>query len=170
MDPSTQSASEDARGREMGGSYPTVLVIDDDPQMRRLLHVAFEHCGWRVIGADSGQLGVSETAFARPDAVLVDLGLPDTDGLDVIARIREWSRIPIVVLSGRGDPETQIQALDAGADDFVTKPFNVGELLARLRAIRRRSNQPGDSSGVKCGSLHIDLAARSVTVGEATST
>ncbi|MCC6352832.1 MAG: response regulator transcription factor [Verrucomicrobiae bacterium] len=153
-----------AREKKANGPHPTVLVIDGDPQVRRLLHVAFERIGWRVIASDSGQLGVSEAAFARPDAVLLDIGLPDMDGREVILRIREWSRIPIIALSEQDGPEAKIQTLDAGADDFVTKPFHVGELLARLRAVGRRSQQPGDRSEVSCGSLRIDLAARAVTV------
>lgn len=142
----------------------TVLIIEDEPQIRRLLRAALEHCGWRVVEADHGRAGISEAAISRPDAVILDLGLPDMDGQEVIARIREWSGTPILVLSVREKPEARILALDAGADDFVPKPFNTGEVLARLRALRRRREQPAEHSEVACGPLRMDLAARRVTV------
>ena len=115
------------------------LVIDDEPQIRRLLRVTLEANGYEVFDAATGQAGIVQAAQCRPAIVLLDLGLPDLDGLEVLKRIREWSRVPVIILSVRDREHDKIAALDAGADDFVTKPFGSGELLARLRTTLRRS-------------------------------
>lgn len=144
----------------------TVLVIDDDPQIRRLLRMALQAKNWRVMEADGGQLGISEVALGRPDAVILDLGLPDMDGVEVVRTVREWNRVPILVLSVRDSAEEKIRALDAGADDYVSKPFNTEELLARLRAIHRRSDPGSDRPDFESGGLRVDFAARNVCIHE----
>ncbi|MCC6352909.1 MAG: response regulator transcription factor [Verrucomicrobiae bacterium] len=149
----------------MGSSLPTVLVIDDEVAIRRLLRAALQARGWRVLEAENGNLGMSEVALGRPDAVVLDLGLPDMDGVDVVRRLRDWSRIPILVVSVRDSAEEKVKALDAGADDYVSKPFNTEELLARLRAIQRRGDPALDGPEFVCGPLRIDFAARDVSVG-----
>jgi len=143
----------------------TALIIDDELQIRRLLRAALEGSGYRVAEADSGQLGVSETALRRPDVVILDLGLPDLDGIDVLHRIREWSRVPVLVASVRDAPDDKVAALDAGADDYVTKPFDTTELLARLRAIQRRADPAHEAPEFVSGSLRIDFVARLVKIG-----
>lgn len=145
----------------------TVLVIDDEVQVRRLLRAALEGSGWRVIEADGGQLGISEVALARPDVVILDLGLPDMDGIDVLRRIREWSRVPVLIASMRERTEEKIRALNAGADDYVTKPFNSEELVARLHAILRRGDPAGHTPEFAAGGLCVDFVARIARVGEA---
>jgi two-component system KDP operon response regulator KdpE len=140
----------------------TVLVIDDEPQIRRLLRVTLEANGYQVTDATTGQDGIVQAAQSRPEVILLDLGLPDMEGVEVLKRIREWSRIPVIILSVRDRENDKIAALDAGADDFVTKPFNSGELLARLRSALRRA-QPQSAQAVFCsGNLEVDLAARVV--------
>ncbi len=142
------------------------LIIDDEVQIRRLLRAALEGAGYKTFEADNGQLGISETALRRPDVVLLDLGLPDLDGLEVLRRIREWSRVPVLVASVRDDPEDKVAALDAGADDYVTKPFDSTELLARLRAIQRRSDGARETPEFIAGPLRIDFVGRTVKVGD----
>jgi two-component system KDP operon response regulator KdpE len=138
------------------------LVIDDEVQIRRLLRLTLEAHGYRVFEAATGQDGLLEAAQRRPEIVLLDLGLPDLDGVTVLKRLREWSRVPVVVLSVRGREEDKIAALDAGADDYVTKPFATGELLARLRVAERHS-QPGPEESVfRSGDIEVDLARRVV--------
>ena len=124
---------------ESSAHKPIALVIDDEVQMRRLLRVNLEAQGYRVVEAATGQDGITEAAQRRPDVVLLDLGLPDLDGVTVLKRLREWSRVPVVVLSVRDREDDKIAALDHGADDYVTKPFSTGELLARLRVAQRRA-------------------------------
>ncbi|MGA2659933.1 MAG: response regulator, partial [Verrucomicrobiota bacterium] len=141
---------------------PTVLVIDDELQIRRLLRVCLEANGYRVLEAANGQEGISEAAQRRPDVVLLDLGLPDMDGVTVLERLREWSQVPVVVLSVRDREEDKIKALDHGADDYVTKPFGTGELLARLRLAMRHGQPPSDSALFHSGRLEVDLTARVV--------
>lgn len=142
----------------------TALIVDDEPQIRRLLRILLEQEQYRVWESDSGRHGLSEIALRRPDVVLLDLGLPDIDGMAVLERIRQWSRVPVLVLSVRDGPDDKVAALDAGADDFVTKPFESAELLARLRAIQRRS-QAGDAEAVfEAGHLTIDFSAHTVKV------
>ena len=138
------------------------LVIDDEPQIRRLLRVTLEANGYTVIDAANGQDGIVQAAQGRPEIILHDLGLPDLDGLEVLKRIREWSRVPIIILSVRDREHDKIAALDAGADDFVTKPFGSGELLARLRTTLRRSQPQAVNAVFHLGKVEVDLAARMV--------
>jgi len=138
------------------------LVIDDEPQIRRLLRVTLEGNGYRVHDAATGQDGIVQAAQRRPDVVLLDLGLPDLDGVEVLRRLREWSQVPVIILSVREREEEKIAALDAGADDYVTKPFNTGELLARVRAALRHSQPQGADALFRSGSLEVDLSARVV--------
>ena len=139
-----------------------VLVIDDEPQIRRLLRVTLEANGYEVFDAVTGQAGIVSAAQDRPDLILLDLGLPDLDGVTVLRRIREWSRVPVIVLSVRDREDDKIAALDAGADDFVTKPFGSGELLARLRTTLRRAQPQAANAIFRADTLEVDLAARSV--------
>jgi two-component system, OmpR family, KDP operon response regulator KdpE len=142
---------------------PEVLVIDDEVQIRRLLRVTLEGAGYRVRDAESGELGLVEAATKRPDAIILDLGLPDMPGIAVLKRLREWSRLPVLVLSVRGQEADKIEALDAGADDYLSKPFGGGELLARLRAMLRRVQSREEESGASFGDVEIDFARRVVT-------
>jgi two-component system KDP operon response regulator KdpE len=145
----------------MTSAAHAVLVIDDDPQLRRLLRTTLAAQGFRVIEAETATRGLIEAASHKPDLVVLDLGLPDADGHTVVRGIREWSSMPIVVLSARVDEQQKIAALDAGADDYVTKPFTAGELLARIRAALRRASQPPDAGErLKLGEVLIDLARR----------
>src|ERR1019366_5008731 len=141
---------------------PLVLVIDDEKQMRRLLRVYLEANGYRVSEAATGQEGIAEAAQHPPDMVILDLGLPDMEGVAVLKRLREWSRVPVVVLSVRDHEEDKIAALDAGADDYVTKPFSSGELLARLRVAQRHAAPTSETTVFRSGQLEVDLAARVV--------
>ncbi len=143
------------------GSY-TALVIDDEPQIRRLLRVTLEANGYRVFDSATGQDGIVQAAQRRPDVVLLDLGLPDLNGVEVLKRLREWSRVPVVILSVQDREDDKIAALDAGADDYVTKPFASGELLARLRAALRHLRPQGADAVFRSGNLEVDLAARVV--------
>ena len=148
----------------MKPAHLTALVIDDEVQIRRLLHAILEREGYDVVECGLGKLGISEVAIVKPDVVILDLGLPDIDGFEVLRRIREWSAVPVLVASVRDGPLEKVQALDAGADDYMTKPFNNAELLARLRAIQRRSEPSVDINKFDSGPLHIDFVARMVTV------
>jgi two-component system KDP operon response regulator KdpE len=143
---------------------PIVLVVDDEPQLRRLLRVTLEANDYQVFDAATGRDGVAQTAQRRPDVVLLDLGLPDIEGVEVLRRIREWSRVPVVVLSVRDREDDKIAALDAGADDYVTKPFGIGELLARLRVVLRHAQPHGMEAVFRSGDLEVDLSARSVRI------
>jgi two-component system, OmpR family, KDP operon response regulator KdpE len=142
---------------------PEVLVIDDEAQIRRLLRVTLEGAGYRVREAEGGGLGLTEAATKRPDAIILDLGLPDLPGLEVLKRLREWSRLPVLILSVRGQEADKIEALDAGADDYLSKPFGGGELLARLRAMLRRVQSPEEESNAHFGDVEVDFARRVVT-------
>ncbi len=142
----------------------TALVIDDEKQIRRLLRLVLEEQNYRVLEAESGHQGLVEAAHRKPDVVLLDLGLPDMDGLEVLTRLREWSHAPILILSVRDGPEDKVAALDAGADDFVAKPFESAELLARLRAIQRRGPANLEEPFFQSGQLTIDFTSRTVTV------
>jgi len=145
----------------MTGAAHAVLVVDDDPQLRRLLRTTLAAQGFRVIEAETAGRGLIEAKSHKPDLVILDLGLPDTEGHAVVRGIREWSSMPIVVLSARVDEQQKIAALDAGADDYVTKPFTVGELLARIRSALRRAAQPAESGELlQLGTTQIDLARR----------
>ena len=143
-----------------------MLVIDDEIQIRRLLHMNLESNGYRVYEAASGNDGLALAAALKPDVVVLDLGLPDMDGMDALRRLREWSHIPVVVLSVRNAVEDKIAMLDAGADDYLTKPFSMAELLARVR-VAQRHGQPGQDEPVfRRGALAVDLASRMVTVND----
>jgi two-component system, OmpR family, KDP operon response regulator KdpE len=141
---------------------PTLLVIDDEKQIRRLLRVTLEGEGYKVRETENGQLGLQEIAHQAPDGVILDLGLPDLDGTEVIKRLREWSKVPVLVLSVRESEDDKITALDAGADDYLTKPFSGRELLARVRAILRRVPAANEPALVRIGEIEIDQSARIV--------
>ncbi len=150
---------------------PGIVLIEDEPQIRRFLRPALAGQGYRLFEAATGEAGLIETATRQPDLVVLDLGLPDMDGIEVIRRLREWTAIPIIILSARGQESDKIAALDAGADDYVSKPFGIGELLARMRvALRHATHGPGESGEATfaIGDLQVDLSRRQVTVaGEA---
>lgn len=141
-----------------------ILIIDDEPQMRRLLTVSLEAHGYNVDAASTGKEGIQKTALFKPDLILLDLGLPDIDGKEVIRGIREWAQTPILVLTVREQDTEKIQALDSGADDYITKPFSTGELLARIRVSLRRSLSTDAEPVITCGNLVVDLALHRVTV------
>jgi two-component system KDP operon response regulator KdpE len=142
----------------------SVLAIEDEPQMRRLLTIALEASGYRVSTASTGQEGLAMIARHRHDVILLDLGLPDVNGLLVLKQLREWTQTPVIILTVQDNESDKIEALDSGADDYVTKPFNTGELLARLRAAMRRSNLGKSQEPVfRIGELEVDLARRRVT-------
>ncbi|VVM07441.1 KDP operon transcriptional regulatory protein KdpE [Methylacidimicrobium cyclopophantes] len=143
-----------------------LVVIDDEPQIRRLLRMALEGHGYQTVEAASGQEGVLAVAQSRPEAVVLDLLLPDTSGVEVIRRVREWSEVPILVLSALGQEKEKVSALDAGADDYLTKPFGLEELLARIRVMLRRALRPAESPNFSSGLLEIDLSARRVWVNK----
>jgi two-component system KDP operon response regulator KdpE len=140
-----------------------VLVVDDEPQILRALRINLRVRGYDVLTAATGRQALEIAARHPPDLVLLDLGLPDLDGAEVIAGLRGWSTAPIIVLSGRADSTDKVEALDAGAGDYVTKPFGMEELLARMRAAVRRAAPPGDMPVVPLGELRVDLAAKRVT-------
>lgn len=142
----------------------TALIIDDEKQIRRLLRLALENAGLQVHEAENGHDGLMEIVQRRPDVILLDLGLPDMEGVEVLRRLREWSRVPVLILSVRDDADEKVAALDAGADDYVTKPFNTAELLARLRVVQRRTLAESGSPVFESGSLRVDFAARSVSL------
>ncbi len=133
----------------------TALIIDDEIQIRRLLRMALESKGYTVREAESGQMGLQEAVFLKPDVILLDLGLPDMDGVDVLKRLREWSSVPVLILSVRDQESVKLAAFDAGADDYVSKPFSTAELLARLAAIQRRQGAH-DAANLQLGPLVLD--------------
>jgi two-component system, OmpR family, KDP operon response regulator KdpE len=141
-----------------------VLVVEDEAALLRALRINLTARDYTVITAADGRRGLDAMAQGRPDVVIVDLGLPDMDGTDVIRGIRGWSSVPIIVLSARGNEAQKVEALDAGADDYVTKPFGMNELLARLRAATRRVNAGGDQPVIATADFTIDLAAKRVTL------
>ena len=146
---------------------PMVIVIEDEPQIRRFLRASLATQGFRLVEAVTGEDGLVQAATRQPDIVILDLGLPDMDGLEVIRRLREWTAVPIVVLSARGQERDKIAALDAGADDYVSKPFGVGELLARMRvALRHTTVGTKDAAEpvFSVGDLSVDLVRRHVQV------
>ena len=149
---------------ETNAVKPTALVIDDELQIRRLLRVCLESNNYRVIEAPTGHEGMAAAAQHRPDVVVLDLGLPDMDGVSVLKRLREWTRVPVVVLSVRDREDDKIKALDHGADDYVTKPFGSGEFLARLRVAMRHSQPSAESAVFRSGQVEVDLTARVVKV------
>ena len=142
-----------------------ILVVEDEPEIRRLLRATLAEAGYRVIEAQTGARGAQEAATHKPDLILLDLGLPDIDGLEVIRRVRDWSGMPIVVLSARGAEVQKVAALEAGADDYVTKPFGIAELIARVRVALRHSAQPantGKDARFRLGAVQVDLERREV--------
>jgi two-component system KDP operon response regulator KdpE len=143
----------------------TVLIVEDEKEIRRFVRLALENEDLKVFDADTLQRGLIEAATRKPDLVILDLGLPDGDGTDFIRDLRQWSAIPVIVLSARSDEQDKIAALDAGADDYLTKPFGIGELLARVRvALRRHSGQQPDAR-VHFADVSVDFAARRVQRG-----
>ncbi|HMK57202.1 MAG TPA: response regulator [Dissulfurispiraceae bacterium] len=148
----------------MTGIKGLILLIEDEPQMRRFLRVTLQSEGYDLIETPSGGEGLSQAATRNPDVILLDLGLPDLDGLEVLARLREWSQTPIIILSARERERDKISALDSGADDYLTKPFSAGELLARIRvACRHKSMRDSQAEPVfVLDALKVDLAARRV--------
>ncbi|WP_416223761.1 response regulator [Thermoflexus sp.] len=146
---------------EMSGKR--ILIVDDERAIRRFLRLILEAHGYAVLEAVDGQEALQLTATQRPDLLLLDLGLPDIDGVEVLRRLREWTGVPVIVLSVREREEDKIAALDAGADDYLTKPFGAGELLARIRAALRRSISPPSDPVFEIGDLRVDLARRLVT-------
>jgi two-component system KDP operon response regulator KdpE len=148
---------------------PVVVVIEDDPQMRRFLRTSLGSQGFQVFEADTGHQGLAEVGTRKPDLVILDLGLPDLDGVEVVKAIRGWTGLPILVLSARAAERDKIDALDAGADDYLTKPFGLGELLARVRvALRHAAAAPGSAQTevFVTGALKVDLQKRRVFVGD----
>ncbi len=143
---------------------PVVLVIDDEVQIRRFLRISLEANSYIVHEATTGQDGLSQAALCRPDVVILDLGLPDIEGLTVLKRLREWSRVPVIVLTVHSADADKIALLDAGADDYLTKPFSLGELLARLRLAQRHAQPLSESSVFRSGPLMVDLARRIVSL------
>ena len=141
-----------------------VLVVDDERAIRRFLRVSLSAHGHKVFEAGTGQEGLASAATNRPDVIILDLGLPDLDGVEVARRLREWTRTPIIILSVRNQEETKVEALDAGGDDYLTKPFGVGELLARIKVAVRHATRSQDEPVFTTGDLRVDLARRLVTV------
>jgi len=142
-----------------------LLAIEDEPQVVRFLRASLASHGFKLIDAPTGQLGLAAASARVPELILLDLGLPDMDGVEVCRRLREWCAAPIIVLSARGQERDKIEALDAGADDYVTKPFGIGELLARIRVALRHANRAaGGEPELRVGELFVDLAARRVLV------
>jgi two-component system, OmpR family, KDP operon response regulator KdpE len=151
----------------MAEQEPTLLVIEDEPQIRRFLRATLTANGYRLLEATSGHDGLVQAATRQPDLVILDLGLPDVDGLEVTRRLREWTTMPIIVLSARGQETDKIAALDAGADDYMTKPFGVGELLARVRVALRhalRISRDPEAAVFTVGDLQIDMSQRRVYI------
>ncbi len=144
---------------------PKVLVVDDEMQIRRLLCFTLEYAGYEVCEADTGHAGLAEVVHSHPDAIILDLGLPDMNGVEVLKRLREWSTTPVLILSVFGQEGSKIAGLDAGADDYLTKPFAGGELLARLRALLRRTKPAEVGSVIQFGAIVMDLERRRVTKG-----
>jgi two-component system KDP operon response regulator KdpE len=155
---------------EQDNSQPLkILVIEDEPEIRRFLRATLASNGYRMLEAENGAHGLDQAASESPAAVLLDLGLPDMDGLSVIGKLRAWSQVPIIVISARGNEADKIKALDGGADDYLTKPFGVGELLARIRVALRRlpdESAPSEVRPFTLGELRVDFVRRQVFVGQ----
>ncbi|BCY02527.1 response regulator [Stutzerimonas stutzeri] len=151
----------------MSGDSASVLIIDDEPQIRKFLRISLASQGYRVLESTDGRDGLARAALEQPDLVVLDLGLPDMDGQEVLGELRSWTRVPVIVLSVRSSEAEKVRALDAGANDYVTKPFGIQEFLARVRALLRLPQSTTNSPGqVLCGALCIDLAFRRVSLGE----
>ena len=143
-----------------------ILIIDDERQIRRLLNLTLTGAGYHVRECENGQLGLSETALKRPDAMILDLGLPDINGLEVLKQLREWTQVPILILTAWDREDEKVDALDAGADDYLTKPFSGCELLARLRVMLRRNRPDREPSVFRLGPIVVDLSSRRVEKGK----
>jgi two-component system, OmpR family, KDP operon response regulator KdpE len=141
-----------------------ILVIDDEIQIRRLLSSTLVEAGYAVLTAETGALGLKEGAYRRPDAIILDLGLPDLSGIDVLRQLREWSQIPVLILSVHGEEDRKVEALDAGADDYLTKPFGESELLARVRVLLRRPKPNDEMANARHGDIEVDFLHRLVAV------
>lgn len=150
----------------MNGHSATILIIDDEPQIRRFLRISLAAQGYTVVEAATGAQALTQIALAQPDLAVLDLGLPDMDGKDVLARLRQSSQIPVLVLSVRAGEGEKVQVLDGGANDYVNKPFSIQEFLARIRVLLRQAGGTEPSTLVRSGSLCLDLAARRVTLDE----
>ncbi|WP_413301923.1 response regulator [Bacillus sp. 1P10SD] len=146
----------------MTSSGVKILVIDDEPQIQKLLRVTLHAQGFEIVAASSGEEGILKTTMVRPDLIVLDLGLPDIPGMEVLHRIREWTQLPIIVLTAKDREEDKITALDSGADDYVTKPFGMGELVARIRVALRHNTKSQDEPILDFGRLVIDLTGRTV--------
>jgi two-component system KDP operon response regulator KdpE len=145
-------------------AHATILVVEDEPEIRRFLRTSLASEDYRVVEAETGERGAIEAGTLKPDLAIIDLGLPDVDGIEVIRRIRKWSPLPIIVLSARAREQSKVEALDAGADDYVTKPFGVGELLARVRvALRHAARAPSGEEILAFGETTVDLQRRKIT-------
>ena len=148
---------------------PKILLIEDEQEIRRFLRVSLGNHGYRLIESATGKEGVMQAASQQPDLMILDLGLPDIDGMEVIRQVRQWSQMPIVILSARGQEHEMVEALDAGADDYLTKPFSVVELVARIRVALRHAAQSAGDAGepvFTLDGLRVDLARRQVFVGQ----
>jgi two-component system KDP operon response regulator KdpE len=146
-----------------------ILVVDDEPQILRVLRINLVARQYVVVTATTGAEALTAAKTEHPDLVILDLGLPDLDGVEVIRRLRAWTKVPVIVLSGRADSQDKVQALDAGADDYVTKPFSVDELLARVRVVTRRQNESDPAAPVTIGRHTIDLARHQITSTDETA-
>ncbi|HXX36991.1 MAG TPA: response regulator [bacterium] len=155
QEPGRQGASRDG---------PRILVVDDEQAIRRFLNLSLAGHGYQIFEASTAREALASVGVVRPDVIILDLGLPDADGIDVIHQLRQWSKVPIVILSVRDQEQDKIAALDAGADDYLTKPFGVGELLVRIRVAMRHVNQSTDEPIVTSGDLVVDIAHRHVTL------
>jgi two-component system, OmpR family, KDP operon response regulator KdpE len=147
---------------------PIVVLIEDEPQIRRFLRATLSGQGYRLFEAATGADGLVEVGSRQPDVIIIDLGLPDMDGVDVIRRLREWTAVPIIVLSARGQERDKVTALDAGADDYVSKPFGASELVARIRVALRHAagaSHEADEAAFKVGELQVDRLRRHVSLG-----
>ena len=151
----------------MDSTATTILIIEDEPQIRRFLRLSLQNAGYRLLEAETGKNGLLQAAQEHPDVVILDLGLPDMDGLELLRELRQWSEMPVIVLSARGQEKDKITALDAGANDYLTKPFSVNELMARLRVALRmaaRLVSPGEEPVIDVGELRVDFVHRQVFV------
>jgi two-component system KDP operon response regulator KdpE len=151
----------------MSATSPIVLLVEDEPPLRRFLAASLASAGYRLEEADTGRSALQRASQQPPDLVILDLGLPDMDGQQVLQQLREWLTAPIIILSARDQEQQKITALDHGGDDYLTKPFSTGELMARVRVALRHAAHPGGESGVttfECGDLKVDLSARTVFV------